>query len=97
MSPMGWNELERLVEEAERDPALRRSLRAPRSWTELALACQRLGYQVTGADLRHAQALDPSPTHGREYPEGTPVRAPQDSSRGSALRETNRFRLTPAS
>ena len=66
--PMGWSELERLVEEAERDPALRRSLRAPRSWAELALACQRLGYRVTGADLRQAQVLDPSPTHGLGMP-----------------------------
>jgi hypothetical protein len=55
---MGWSELERLVDEAERDPVLRRSLRASRSLTELALACQRLGYQVTGSDLRQARALE---------------------------------------
>lgn len=54
---MAWNQLERLVEEAEADPALRRALGHCRSLQELLLACQRLGYGIDRQDLRLARSL----------------------------------------
>lgn len=55
---MGWSELERLVEDAEEDASLRRSLRRCRSRRELVLACRRLGYRIQPADIRTAWQLD---------------------------------------
>lgn len=54
---MSWSELERLVEEAEADGVIRRSLRRCRSRAELVLAARRLGYAITRADLRRAWLL----------------------------------------
>lgn len=54
---MSWSELQRLVEEAEADPGLRRGLRHCRSRRELLLACRHLGYAITGRDLRQAWEL----------------------------------------
>ncbi|MEB3316609.1 MAG: nitrogen fixation protein [Cyanobacteriota bacterium] len=50
--------MQRLVEEAEADGAIRRSLRRCRSRYELLMACQRLGYRIQAMDLRKAQRLD---------------------------------------
>jgi hypothetical protein len=55
---MSWSELQRLVEEAETDGALRRGLRRCRSRAELLLASRRLGYRVQARDLRSAWLLD---------------------------------------
>ncbi len=55
---MSWSELERLVDDAELDGAIRRSLRCCRSRGELVLACRRLGYRVLMSDLRKAWHLD---------------------------------------
>lgn len=55
--PMGLNELERLVDEAERDGVIRRSLRRCRSRAELVLAARRLGYGIHRIDLRSAWLL----------------------------------------
>ena len=54
---MSWNELERLVEQAEADGDVRRALSHCRSARELLLACQRLGFAVEPADLRLARRL----------------------------------------
>jgi hypothetical protein len=54
---MGLAELERLVEEAERDGVIRRSLRRCRSRAELVLAARRLGYGIHRIDLRCAWLL----------------------------------------
>ena len=55
---MSWSELERFVEAAESDPALRRALRHCRSRQELVLAGQRLGYAIGMGDLGQAQRLE---------------------------------------
>ncbi|MEB3305316.1 MAG: Nif11 family protein [Cyanobacteriota bacterium] len=55
---MSWNELERLVDDAESDPALRRGLRRCRSRREFLLASWRLGYRIQPRDLRTARSLD---------------------------------------
>jgi predicted ribosomally synthesized peptide with nif11-like leader len=55
---MSWSELERLVEAAEADSALRRALRHCRSSQELVLAGQRLGFAINLADLRRARQLE---------------------------------------
>ena len=44
---MSWSELERLVDKAEVDAGLRRSLKGCRSTPELILAARRLGYRIT--------------------------------------------------
>ena len=44
---MSWSELERLVDEAEVDADLRRSLKGCRSTPELILAARSLGYRIT--------------------------------------------------
>ena len=62
---MSWNELERLVEEAEADGVIRRALRHCRSRAELILASRRLGYRITRVELQRAWML-----HCRE--EGLP-------------------------
>jgi hypothetical protein len=54
---MSWSELERLVETAEGDPAMARALGHCRSAAELVLAARRLGFGITGADLRDARSL----------------------------------------
>lgn len=59
---MSWSELERLVEEAESDPALRRGLRRCRSQRELILASWRLGYRIHLNDLRMARLLNQKDT-----------------------------------
>ena len=51
---MSWSELERLVDEAEVDAGLRRSLQGCRSTQELILAARRLGYRITRIDLHRA-------------------------------------------
>ena len=47
---MSSSELERLVDQAEEDAALRRSLKGCRSTPELILAARRLGYLITRMD-----------------------------------------------
>ncbi len=54
---MSWSELERLVEEAETDPMIRRGLRHCRSSPELLLAARRMGFRVTRVDLQRAWLL----------------------------------------
>jgi hypothetical protein len=54
---MSWSELERLVQTAESDPAMARALGHCRSGAELVLAARRLGFGVSGADLRDARSL----------------------------------------
>lgn len=54
---MGLGELARLVEEAERDDVVRRSLRRCRSSSELVLAARRLGYAIHREDLRRLWLL----------------------------------------
>ena len=51
---MSWSELERLVDQAEANPSLRRSLKGCRSTPELILAARRLGYRITRLDLQRA-------------------------------------------
>ena len=51
---MSWSELERLVDQAEVDAFLQRSLKGCRSTTELILAARRLGYRITRVDLQRA-------------------------------------------
>ena len=51
---MSWSELERLVEDAESQRELQRSLRHCRSRKELILAARRLGYRITRIDLQRA-------------------------------------------
>ena len=51
---MSWLELERLVEDAEKEPQLACALRHCRSNPELVLAARRLGYRITRVDLVQA-------------------------------------------
>ena len=51
---MSWLELERLVEDAEKEPQLARALRHCRSNPELVLAARRLDYRITRVDLAQA-------------------------------------------
>ncbi len=55
---MSWSELERLVESAEADPALRRALSHCRSQPELVLAARQLGFRITTRDLERARSAD---------------------------------------
>ncbi len=55
---MSWSELQRLVEDAERDGEIRRALRRCRGRGELLLATRRLGYGVQAGDLHRAWRLD---------------------------------------
>jgi hypothetical protein len=48
---MSWSELERLVDQAEAQPSLRRSLKECCSAPELILAATRLGYRITRLNL----------------------------------------------
>jgi hypothetical protein len=52
--PMSWGELERLVEEAERNPELRRALRTCQTQPQLVLMARQLGYHITRVDLARA-------------------------------------------
>ena len=61
---MSWSELQRLVEQAETDAALRRALMRCRSRFELVLASQRLGFAIDGRDLRLAWELHQMPCPG---------------------------------
>jgi hypothetical protein len=61
---MSWSELERLVEEAERDGTIRRSLRCCRSQRELLMASKRLGYRIQALDLRNAWLLEQASCKG---------------------------------
>jgi hypothetical protein len=61
IGPMSWSDLERLVEDAEAEPGLRRALGHCRSLPEFLLACRRLGYLIERSDLRIAQRLDRIP------------------------------------
>ena len=51
---MSWSELERLVDQAEANPSLRRSLKGCRSTPELILAARNLGFRITRMDLLRA-------------------------------------------
>ena len=51
---MSWLELERLVEDAEKEPQLARALRHCCSNPELVLAARRLDYRITRVDLVQA-------------------------------------------
>ena len=51
---MSWFELERLVEDAEKESQLARALRHCRSNPELVLAARRLDYRITRVDLEQA-------------------------------------------
>ena len=55
---MSWFELERLVEDAEKEPQLARALRHCRSNPELVLAARRLDYCITRVDLEQARLAD---------------------------------------
>ena len=55
---MSWLELERLVEDAEKEPQLARALRLCRSNPELVLAARRLDYRITRVDLAQARLAD---------------------------------------
>ena len=48
---MSWSELERLVDQAEAQLSLRRSLKECCSTPELILAARRLGDRITSNDL----------------------------------------------
>jgi hypothetical protein len=55
---MSWSELERLVDDAESDPAIRRGLRRCRSRREFLLASWHLGYRIQPRDIQMAWSLD---------------------------------------
>ena len=55
---MSWLELERLVEDAEKEPQLACALRHCRSNPELVLAARKLGYRITRVDLEQARLAD---------------------------------------
>jgi hypothetical protein len=70
---MSWSELERLVEQAESDPALRRALSHCRSRLELVLASQRLGFAIDAHDLKLAWRLHRRSCTGAGDPAGEPA------------------------
>lgn len=51
---MSWSELERLVEAAEQDPAVRQELRRCRCREDLVLQARHLGFRITRIDLHRA-------------------------------------------
>jgi len=55
---MSWFELERLVEDAEKEPQLARALRHCHSNPELVLAASRLDYRITRVVLEQARLAD---------------------------------------
>jgi len=62
---MSWSELERLVDDAESQRDLQRSLRHCRSRKELILAARRLGYRITRMDLQRAWLEQQAETDGQ--------------------------------
>lgn len=66
---MSWSELERLVESAEADNALRRALSHCRSEPELVLAARTLGYRITSLDLARARIADRQGQQLRQEPQ----------------------------
>ena len=52
---MSWIELQRLVDQAETNRGLRRSLRRSRSEQELLQAARLLGFRITRHDLHAAR------------------------------------------
>ncbi len=52
---MSLAQLQRLVEDAERQPALRELLRGSRNWSELISRAHGLGYHLCRADLVRAR------------------------------------------
>ncbi|MFN9645383.1 MAG: Nif11-like leader peptide family natural product precursor [Cyanobacteriota bacterium] len=52
---MSWRELERLVEDAERNPELRAGLRACQTQPQLVLLARQRGYHITRVDLARAR------------------------------------------
>ena len=67
---MSWSELERLVEDAESQRDLQRSLRHCRSRKELILAARRLGYRITRMDLQRAWLEEQAEAGGRQLAGG---------------------------
>jgi hypothetical protein len=51
---MSWAELERLVDDAERNPELRAALRACQTHPQLVLMARQQGYHITRVDLARA-------------------------------------------
>ncbi len=51
---MSWQELERLVVDAEARPSLRLALRGCRDANALILQARQLGYKITRVDLQQA-------------------------------------------
>ncbi len=51
---MSWQELERLVVDAEARPSLRLALRSCRDDNALILQARQLGYRITRVDLQQA-------------------------------------------
>lgn len=85
---MSMGELLRLVEEAEADAVLRRSLGHCRSPAELVLASRRLGYRIDRRDLLSARSLDrepPRPLDPRpgRVSDGWPVPAQRSDGRAA--------------
>lgn len=72
---MSWSELERLVEDAERDGRIARALRHCRSRSELLLAAYRMGYSIREDDLLLARGLDRQERSG-PADEHQPLRSP---------------------
>ncbi len=52
---MSWSELQRLVDQAEADRSLRRTLRRCRTEQELLQAARLLGFRITRHDLHAAR------------------------------------------
>ena len=67
---MSWSELERLVEDAESQRELQRSLRHCRSRKELILAARRLGYRITRMDLQRAWLEEQAEADGQQQAGG---------------------------
>lgn len=73
---MSWSELERLVDQAEADPPLRRALAHCRSGAELVLAARRLGFRITRQDLHRAWVMHRRTSPSLEPPQHlTPLAA----------------------
>jgi predicted ribosomally synthesized peptide with nif11-like leader len=70
MCAMSWSELERLVEDAESQRELQRSLRHCRSRKELILAARRLGYRITRIDLQRAWQEEQAEAEGQQQAGG---------------------------
>lgn len=73
---MARAELERLVDEAEADGALRRALKHCRSGHELVLAARRLGYRITREDLIQSRLEDRDQSRSARPCGARPVEGP---------------------